>query len=98
LKKLSSAGRDNIHHGHFFRSAARLSQARLQARRSIEIACCRQFWMPPGLRPLWPWPFGSLGFQCLPALDQAHPKGLVVGIACRSSETAAFIGSSPELI
>jgi hypothetical protein len=70
---------------------------RMIARASVKIACRGQFRLPPGLGGLQrPWPLGSSGFQRLPSRRQVRPECPVVGIACRSSKAAAFVGSSPE--
>lgn len=68
------------------------------ARASVEIAGRRQLRMPPGLRLFTPGPFGGLGFQGLPTLDETHPEGLVAGISRCSSKTAALVGTPPEFI
>jgi hypothetical protein len=54
--------------------------------------------MPPGLRLFPPGPFGSLRLQGLPALRKTRPERSVSGVARCRSKTAAFIGTTPELI
>jgi hypothetical protein len=54
--------------------------------------------MPSGPRLFSPGPFGGLRFQGLPPLGETRPERLVSRIARCRSKTAAFIGTTPELI